>query len=47
MSEEEVQKLPGIDKLKTMVGKKEGEIRLFRNGNKPEAYMWSAATKNW
>ncbi|CAD8212029.1 unnamed protein product [Paramecium pentaurelia] len=47
MSEEEVQKLPGIDKLKTMVGKKEGEIRLFRNGNKPEAYMWSVASSNW
>lgn len=47
MSEEEIQKLPGVDKLATMVGKKEGEIRLFRNGNKPEAYMWSAATRNW
>ncbi|CAD8211434.1 unnamed protein product [Paramecium octaurelia] len=39
MSEEEVQKLLGFDKLTTMIGKKEGEITLFRNGNKPEAYI--------
>ena len=47
MNEEEIKKLPGVEKLTTMIGKKEGEIRLFRNGNKPEAYMWSAATNNW
>ena len=24
-----------------MAGKKNGEIRLFKNGDKPEAYMWN------
>lgn len=47
MSQDEINKLPGIEKLQTMKGKKEGEIRIFNNGNKPEAYMWSAATQNW
>lgn len=30
-----------------MKGKKEGEIRLFKNGNKPEAYMWSMESNSW
>ncbi|CAK67180.1 unnamed protein product (macronuclear) [Paramecium tetraurelia] len=47
ISEEEVQKLPGIDKLTMMAGKNDGEVRLFLNGDKPQAYIWSAANKNW
>lgn len=26
--------------MQSMVGKKEGEIRVFKNSNIPEAYMW-------
>lgn len=28
--------------MASMSGKKDGEIRVFRNGNIPEAFMWQA-----
>lgn len=28
--------------MKTINGKKEGQIKVFRNGLNPEAYMWQA-----
>ena len=29
--------------MQNMRGKKEGEIRVFKNGSTPEAYMWQNA----
>lgn len=42
MSREETQKLPTLDQLAVLKGKREGEVRLFRNKqNSPEAYVWN------
>lgn len=38
---EELEKMPGIEKLGELKGKKNGEVRLFKNGKKPEVYAWS------
>ena len=40
MSAEEIKKLPTTIQMQQMAGKKEGEIRVFKNGATPEAYMW-------
>jgi len=43
MSQDEVKKLPAIDMLKGIKGKRDGEVRLFKNLQKPEAYVWKEA----
>lgn len=40
MSSEEISKLPTLAEMMNMKGKKEGEIRVSRNGLIPEAFMW-------
>lgn len=40
MSAEDISKLATTEQMKNMVGKKSGEIRVFKNGSVPEAYMW-------
>jgi len=40
MSAEEIAKLPTTQQLNSIHGKKSGEIRVFKNGHIPEAYMW-------
>lgn len=35
MSAEEIQKLPTINQMAGLSGKKNGEIRVFKNGNIP------------
>lgn len=47
LSEAELAKLPSVDALKRIQGKKDGEIRIFKNGNNPEAYVWKAESKAW
>lgn len=42
----EVDKLPSVDKMKTMKGK-EGEIRVFKNGTQAEAYVWKQDGQRW
>lgn len=32
--------LPSIEKMRTMKGQKEGEVRIFKNGTAAEAYCW-------
>jgi len=39
--------LPSVDTLKTNPGKKDGEIRVFRNVNKGEAYVWKSDQSIW
>jgi len=39
----EIAKLAPVSELTLKPGKKEGEIRLFRNGDMPEAFMWKMA----
>jgi len=34
--------MPSIEALATMKGKKNGEVRMFKNGNKPEVYAWDS-----
>jgi hypothetical protein len=41
MSPEELAKLP--TNPNSVVGKTDGEYKMFRNGNNVEAYMWVAA----
>jgi len=43
----ELDKLPSVSQLKTMKGKKDGEIRVFKNGTNPEAYCWKDAQGGW
>ena len=40
IDEKTLKSFPTIDKLATMKGKKEGEIRIFRDGGIPKAYAW-------
>ena len=47
LSEAELAKLPSTDSLKKFKGKKDGEIRLFKNGTTPEAYLWKEADGTW
>ncbi len=47
LSEAELAKLPGVDALKKTKGKKDGEIRLFKNGSVPEAYVWKQEQGIW
>jgi hypothetical protein len=30
-----------------MKGKKDGEVRVFKNGLNPEAYCWKADSQSW
>ncbi|KAM3139405.1 hypothetical protein pb186bvf_008430 [Paramecium bursaria] len=41
LSPDQLKNLPSTSQMSQMVGKKNGEIRLFKNGDKPEAYMWN------
>lgn len=36
-----------ISKMPTTVGKKNGEIKCFKEGSKVNAYSWNADTKSW
>ena len=47
LSEAELAKLPSVDALKRTKGKKDGEIRLFKNGTTPEAYVWKEVQGIW
>ncbi len=47
MSQEELNKLPSVDKLQQFRGKKDGEIKVFRNGNNGEAYVWKQDKSEW
>ena len=31
----------------TVKGKKNGEVRMFKNGNKPEVYAWDSSEGSW
>jgi phospholipase A-2-activating protein len=39
--------MPPIEQLMTIKGKKNGEVRLFKNGNKPEVYAWDSNENIW
>ena len=47
MSQEEINKLPLIEQMPSIKGTSEGQIRVFRNQNKQEAYMWKSAEQKW
>jgi phospholipase A-2-activating protein len=47
LSEAELAKLPSVDALKRVTGKRDGEIRIFKNGTTPEAYVWKEESKSW
>lgn len=40
ISEEQLSKMPSVEQLSSFKGKKVGEVRIFRNGTKPEVYAW-------
>lgn len=31
-----------VEKMGTIKGKKHGEVRMFKNGKKPEVYGWNS-----
>ena len=39
--------VPHVDKISQYKGKKEGEIKIFKNNSGAEAYMWKEADKSW
>ncbi len=43
----DLDKLDDLDKLTKIKGKREGEIRVFRNGPTAEAYMWKMSEQQW
>jgi len=43
----DLETLPLVQDMSKMPGKKEGEIKVFRNGQRAEAYMWKAQDKIW
>lgn len=47
LSEAELAKIPSVDAMAKTKGKKDGEIRLFKSGNTPEAYLWKEAEGKW
>mgnify|MGYP002622575587 CR=1 FL=1 len=47
LSEAELAKLPSVDSLDKIKGKRDGEIRVFKNGTQPEAYLWKQETGSW
>ena len=42
-----MEKLPDVAEQGKIVGKKEGEIKLFRNGMSPEVYVWKSSEGKW
>lgn len=40
MTPEEIKKLPDVSQLSSIRGKNEGEVKVFRDNNKPVAYSW-------
>ena len=40
------EKLPGVEVLKNP-GNKDGQVKMVRNGEVVEAYMWSLSTQSW
>jgi hypothetical protein len=42
MGEEDIKKLPLTSHIHQFKGKKEGDIKVFRTGSNPEAFMWQA-----
>lgn len=45
MSQDEINKLPSD--INSVKGKKDGEYKMFREGNMVKAYMWTAAEQKW
>jgi len=42
-----VDKLPDSSLIPTIQGQKDGQVKLFRTGNNPEAYVWKEAEQKW
>ncbi len=42
-----MENVPAVDDLGKFVGKKDGEVKVFKNNNVPEAYEWKQQTKQW
>ena len=47
MSIEELKKLPEVSGKSKYIGKKDGEIKLFRNQQSAEVYSWKSSTQTW
>eukprot|EP00826_Nyctotherus_ovalis_P045440 TRINITY_DN5034_c0_g2_i2.p1 TRINITY_DN5034_c0_g2~~TRINITY_DN5034_c0_g2_i2.p1 ORF type:complete len:575 (+),score=171.27 TRINITY_DN5034_c0_g2_i2:380-2104(+) len=43
----DVDKLPDSSLTATLQGKKDGQVKVFRTGNNPEAYVWKEAEGKW
>jgi len=46
-SQLEVDKLPPIQDAAKYQGKKDGDVRIFRNGMNPELHKWNAGPRSW
>lgn len=44
---DELAKLPDVSELSRFVGKKDGELKIFKNAGVPEAYAWKQASGSW
>lgn len=43
----DLDKLPDSSLISTMKGKKDGQVKVFRTGNNPEAFVWKEAEQKW
>ncbi len=39
--------LPDVSELTKQTGKKDGEIKIFKNGTQPEVYVWHDEGAKW
>jgi phospholipase A-2-activating protein len=46
-SDVDISKLPSVEQIRTLKGKKDGEIRVFKNGTMGEAYCWKEENGKW
>jgi phospholipase A-2-activating protein len=46
-SQIDIDKLPSIADMAKYQGKKDGDVRIFKNGTNPELYKWVLASRDW
>lgn len=41
------EKLEAMESMKNIVGKKDGEIKVFKNGTKAQVFVWKEEGRKW
>lgn len=43
----DLDKLPSVSDMAKYQGKKDGDVRIFKNGTNPELYKWNQGPRSW